>query len=440
MDNLVYLWEILVNIVETFLFFYLLKSHLKYNNHNKIPLLAGILLRVIWISFLNFNVQNTTITLMLLLLYDILFSIFLFDNSISEKTLWGSSYVIVALAADKITFWIADKFTPFPLEELIISGKIRILMSLLYLLICTIFVILLSNWRRKNLLLPRQFHFMLFFLVCFGIFASDQLLNVIIYASKKEIGAYFIERLEWISYAVLSIIFGFIFFIEYLGIVSQQNEDLRKKAVFYEMEKKHYEVMNATISTLRNWKHDYKNHLQLILELLHQNKYVELDAFVSQLEVNLVQTTRLVSTGNEILDSLLSVKMLEMKKHNIEFNYNVYITKTLSIDNITFASLLGNLLDNAIEACQSIKEKEKYINLQIKPYQEMLYINIVNSSDHYYSYNSDGNLKSTKKELGHGLGIKRIQDIANQFNGFCHIYPATDKFTVTIMLPLSDTE
>lgn len=435
MGNMLSVWEILVNCIEAFLFYYLLKNHLKYNASKKGFLLVGLLLRIAWISFLNFNLKSTTVSLILLLFYDLLFTVLTFNGSISEKILWGSSYVIIALTADKTAFWFAGRFTPFPLEELLVSGKIRLLMSLLYLLLCTIMVILLSHWKQKDLFLPNRFRLILLLLVVSGILASDQLLNLIIYSGKKA-DDYLLHRLELISFIVLFILFGFIFFIEYLGIVLGQKEELQLKNSFYEAEKKRYESVSATISALKDWKHDYKNQLIYLSALLQQNKYTEAVQCISRLETGLAQTPSLVSTGNEMLDSILSVKIMDMQKYHIPFDYHVYLNSEFSADSLLFISFLGNLLDNAVEACQNISEEKRYIQLQIKPYHEMLHIKIINSSENHYLYNSDGTLKSTKKKDGHGIGLKRIHEIAEQLGGFCHVTPENGKFTVAAMLPI----
>lgn len=434
-------WEIAINIIEATFFSYLLTQNLHTNQTKKPYLLIGIILRIVWISFLNFTVFSATITLILLLFYDIIFTVLFFDNSISEKLLWGSNYVIIALLADKFTFWIANTFTDYDLKDLVLIGKVRFIMSLVYLLICMILVITLANWKKKNFFLPIHLRIILVLLICLGTIASDQLLNLIIWSDFKHMETAFISRMEGISFIFLFILFGFIIFIEYLGIVSQQNENLRKKNILNELEKKHYQTINTTILALRNWRHDYKTHLQVILNLVECKKYDDLSKFVTQLEAELTRTTRLVSTGNSILDALLSVKILEMKKENIDLSYEIYLTPILPFENISFASLIGNLLENAINACRTLEESQKrYIKLSIKPYQEMLYINIENSATGHYSYSSDGSLKSNKKGAEHGIGLKRVQEIINQVNGFCSIYPESDKFKVTIMAPIPNTE
>lgn len=435
-----FVWEIFINTVEAFLFLYLLSRHLE-RNHAHSFYIAGSIIRIIWISFLNVFVVNTTLSLILLLFYDVSFTCMFFKGNSAKKFLWGCSYVVIAIIADKFTFFIADKFTDYQLQDLIIAGKIRIIMSLVYLLTCTMLVFILSYHNKKDLFLPIRFRIILLLLVCLGIIASDQLLNIIIYFDLAESHDILTTRLEShleiISYIILIIIFGFIIFIEYLGFVSQQNEELRKDAALNELKKDHYETINTTISVLRTWKHDYLTHLQIILNLAKNQQYTDLENYIGEIEQQLINTTQFVTTGNQILDALLSSKILEFQKYDIKFTYEIFIVSTLPFDNMTFASLIGNLLNNAFDACRNMKSKEpKYINFYIKPFQSMLYIKIENSTDNHYQYNPDGTLRSTKSVGEHGIGLKSVKKIVEDAKGFCNIYPEEQKFTISIMLPI----
>lgn len=412
----VVIWEVFVNTVEALLYLYLLLRQLEHDPEKRPYIFGGIILKILWITFLNFNAVGSTPTLILCLFFDLIYCTLLFKGSYGRRLLWGCCPVVIALVANNFTFWVADKFTEYHLQDLVVSGKIRMLMTLVYLLTCAMLVIVFSHWRKKDLFLSVRFRIMLLLLICTGIIASDQLLGIIIRADHMENNSDFIGQLELIGLTILLILFGFVIFIEYLGIVTEQNEKLR------------------------NWKHDYKTHLQVILNLAKEGNNRELEDFVQGLETTLVHTTHLISTDNQTLDALLSAKILEFQQYSIKFSYEVYLIKVLPLDDILFTSLIGNLLDNAFEACRCMDGNlDKYINFSIKPFHEMIYISVENSTSNRYHYHADGTLKTTKKINGHGIGLKRVQGIVSGVQGFCNIYPESDKFTVIIMLPLPES-
>lgn len=435
-----YIWEIAINVVEAMLFIYLLTQTLSLKPAKKIQFIIGIILRIIGISFLNFIIKDSTISLILLFIYDIIFTVSLFSNSISEKILRGGSYVLIAIIADKITFGVANVFTDFELKDLILTGEERFIMSVIYLIFCMILVGIFIHDKKEGHYFPIWFRIIFVSLICVGIVVSDQLLNLIIVADFKEMGSFFIPRLEMAGYIFLFVLFGFAIVIEYSGYVLHQNENLRQKNIMYELEKRHYEMLDTTVSMLRTWRHDSLTHLQIIYNLTEQQNYEELLIYLKQLENELCKTTKLIHTGNSILDALISVKAMEMDKEEINFHYEIYLSSTLPFEETDFVSLTGNLLNNAIYSCKSILDnKKRYINFIIKPYQEMLYICVTNSATGNYKYDNKGNLKSTTPK-GQGIGLKRVQEIVKSAGGFCKIYPESDEFRIVIMVPMPISE
>lgn len=433
------IWEVFVNTIEEILFLYLLIHQLGYEAKRRPYVISGLIIKILWLTFLNFFVSDTTLRLTLLLISDILYSVLLFHGNTGQKIFWGSSAIPIALSADYVAFWLAGNFTEYSLGDLLLPGKIRLLMTLVYLLICAMIFYMLAHWRKKNLFLPLRFRILLILLVCLGVVASEQLHGIIITADVTGTNTSFINQLEFISFIVLFILFSFVLFIEYLGVVTRQNETLRNEAAINALKREHYETITTAISALRTWKHDYKTHLQVILTLAKEGKTQKLEEYVSNLETDLMNASHTVSTNHQILDALLSAKILEFQKHSIKFSYEVFLVKSLPFDDIIFASLIGNLLQNALDACRNMKDhQDKYITFCIKPFHEMIYIKVENSTANQYAYHPDGTLKTTKKDNGHGLGLKRVKEIVSDAKGFCTISPEPDKFTVVIMLPLPD--
>lgn len=116
---------------------------------------------------------------------------------------------------------------------------------------------------------------------------------------------------------------------------------------------------------------------------------------------------------------------------------------TFPLDDIALSSLLGNILDNAIEAClrdnRSQTDSPSWIRFYIKPFQNMILIHSENSYDGIINKNTKHEFLSRKKEKNHGIGIKRITDIVNEVNGIINITTDKNIFTLHIMIPLKET-
>lgn len=103
-------------------------------------------------------------------------------------------------------------------------------------------------------------------------------------------------------------------------------------------------------------------------------------------------------------------------------------------------SNLKNLLDNAIEANCKLDMTKRRLQIEIKPYNNMLLLFISNSSNGIYLYGGNGNLLTTKtsNKNEHGIGIKRINEIVKKYNGIIEFDPGTEIFSVSILFPLDN--
>lgn len=115
------------------------------------------------------------------------------------------------------------------------------------------------------------------------------------------------------------------------------------------------------------------------------------------------------------------------------------------LSDIEITAILGNLLDNSLEACRKIlkqpHELSPNIHLSIKPFRDMLQIQITNSSDGNYKIAKDNVLQSTKKDSNlHGYGIRHVQEIVKEANGIIKFWPEQKHFKVNILLPFSERE
>ena len=126
---------------------------------------------------------------------------------------------------------------------------------------------------------------------------------------------------------------------------------------------------------------------------------------------------------------------------HIKTTHSIFLPKDILIDDIQLCTLIGNLFDNAIEACMKIKEPDKrYIDFQIKPFNCMMSIYMENSCIGDYVIDKNGKLKTSKQTniINHGIGLKRIEEIVERANGFVTLNPSNDKFEVIIQLPTEE--
>ena len=195
------------------------------------------------------------------------------------------------------------------------------------------------------------------------------------------------------------------------------------------------EVQNIYM-TMRGWRHDYHNHLQSLKAKLNKNQIDESITYLNELEKDLDDIHQIVETGNINIDAILNSKLSLAMTHDIDVNVKVSIPKDLPINNIDCCVLLGNLIDNAIEACEKVEE-DKYIRLYIGLYKKQLYISITNATNEVVRKFDEEYI--TTKRGNHGHGLKRINKVVEKYNGYINRKNEPGVFVTEIMLPMNQT-
>lgn len=143
--------------------------------------------------------------------------------------------------------------------------------------------------------------------------------------------------------------------------------------------------------------------------------------------------------GNGLVDALINFKYTIAKEQHIKFILKIFIPEILPINQCDMGIILGNTIDNAIEAVKKCKSKEKniYITMGIK--KEALVLIVKNPYEHCVKKDKNGNLLSTKKEFSrHGYGINSIKRVADRYNGEVLIDMQDGIFTITIIMNLGE--
>ena len=137
------------------------------------------------------------------------------------------------------------------------------------------------------------------------------------------------------------------------------------------------EVQNIYL-TMRGWRHDYHNHLQSMKAYVEMGQYDKLQEYLGLLENDLDQVNQLCDSGNVNLDAILNSKISLAEKNGIRVDYKAACPANLTVSDIDLCALIGNLIDNAVEACEGLADP--YIRLYIGVLKNQLYISVTNAT------------------------------------------------------------
>lgn len=209
----------------------------------------------------------------------------------------------------------------------------------------------------------------------------------------------------------------------------------RKLGSRHALTEKYYEEVQAMYQQMRAWRHDYKNHLQVMKAHLDMGEYRELSDYIQHLDEELMQISKVIETGNLALDAILNSKISMARAKKIEVNVKVVLPPELSVADYDLCILLGNLLDNAIEGCESQKEGEKrFLRVYVGVLREQLYLSVGNSYGARIK-KENGRYRSVKAS-DRGLGLLSIDSIAARYHGYVNRKHDESVFVTEVLLPL----
>ena len=190
---------------------------------------------------------------------------------------------------------------------------------------------------------------------------------------------------------------------------------LEKRVAEYqsEMLKRHVEEVQSIYTKMRGWRHDYKNHIQTLLTLVGDDDKTR--EYLWSLNKDLTEVDAVLKTGNIVLDAILNSKLTLIKSKDIPVEAKANVPENLKISDADLCAVIGNLLDNAIEAVAALPKEEQFIRIYIGMLKSQLYISVTNSSAGSPRKRGERYL-STKGE-GRGLGLMRIDGIVKKAGG-----------------------
>lgn len=184
---------------------------------------------------------------------------------------------------------------------------------------------------------------------------------------------------------------------------------------------------------MQEWRHDYRNHIQNMKNRLDGDQG-ELEQYLDELADDLTQTDTSIQTGNVMADAVLNSKLSVAEQKSIQLNVKAHIPKGIEMTDVEMCSVLGNLLDNAIEACEKLPCDKRFLRVYIDKFKGQYYLSVQNSSP---SIQRDKGIFRTTKAGTHGFGLFRIDRIAKKYGGYVNRQYEEGVFATELLLPLS---
>ena len=207
----------------------------------------------------------------------------------------------------------------------------------------------------------------------------------------------------------------------------------RERLRVLEMEKTQFAAQQRYMKASEKTRHDFRQSIRTLSELYESGDYDGLGEYLRQYIGRMPASEITSFCGNTALNALLNYYAHETAQNEIDFTLHVNIPEDIPVSDVDLCNMIGNILDNAMIACQ--KAKEKYIQLSVIAEDNLqLYIVAVNSFDGKIRQ-KDGKYLSTGRS-GEGFGLSSILSTAEEYGGVAQFSHEGNRFYSNIAIPL----
>ncbi len=206
-----------------------------------------------------------------------------------------------------------------------------------------------------------------------------------------------------------------------------------------DMQKTQYNKLVQYIQTSATLRHDWRQHIRTLTFLSESGQFEEIQDYLAVYKSRHFVEDAEVLCQNIAVDAILHHYLAKARDENIPFDMQVNVPADLSVQDVDLCLVIGNLLENAMEACKDVAEKSNaFVRLKIRPVQNQLLISVENT--YTAPPNSQKESFFSTKHPGPALGIPSARHVAEKYGGFLDIRAENNVFLARVAFCLEKNE
>lgn len=378
----------------------------------------------------TFNINEFSYLLEALALY--IYYLYLYKRNMTVILL-TSIYLLSFSLLKYIIIFIYSVMT-FDLQVLKIMNTTRFFLFIMFLLIMLTIIVFIGNFFEKcrvnisSTTIKKQT--IMVFIIGISVLLSEKVFDNIQITSKL------LYRVN-ISTLIIAINLAIVHFIMYKKY-KEYKFDFKLKILERQLnyQKKYYEKVMDNYDEAKKAFHDMNNHIIVIKYFLENKDYNNMNEYIKSLSKKIVTNNDKNICKNKIINAICVEKSDICKSEEINISFDIVINKELNIDNLDLCIILGNLIDNAIEACEKINNKkiQKVIQVSSRVYLNQIYIKVINSKNNKLKKHNCKFLTSKKDKKNHGIGLENVKESVYKNDGEIEIKDSKNTFEVSLYM------
>ena len=213
----------------------------------------------------------------------------------------------------------------------------------------------------------------------------------------------------------------------------EHNLKLRDENKQLALQNLRYDEMKKQMDATRRARHDLRHHISVVHAMAQNNECKKIEEYLGKYLKHSYLKNPIVYCGNFALNTVLVYYVQEAENADIKINIDIALPNEISIKDADLTVLFGNLIENAIDACENVQKDKRSIELKIhRPNAGSIVFSIDNTFDG--NIKMSGNKFLSTKQNGSGIGIESAKYVVEKYNGDMKIEINDNKFCVSGVL------
>ncbi len=268
----------------------------------------------------------------------------------------------------------------------------------------------------------------------------------ILFRSGGNMGLYYDQIFSYAGFCVLtalsmSAVGGYLSGMKHIWLEQEKSRQYRSQIAAYEMLEEQY-------TRSERLRHDLKNHVIALTGLLEKKEWKKMGSYLDSMADSADLRTGEEITGNRVVDILLYQKRKSAEEKHILWECDVQMPPNCCISEFDLCVLFGNILDNAVEACERLQQvgrhcdQPPFISVQAGSIRKCFLLEVKNSvsmAEKGQSPTAD-RITVKKNREGHGFGLLNVGDVVHKYNGVMNTEMREETFVTSVLVPLCDPD
>ena len=212
------------------------------------------------------------------------------------------------------------------------------------------------------------------------------------------------------------------------------NLELKMRNQQLSIQNMQYQNLKERIEAARRAKHDLRHHLKIIHAFIESENYTELKNYLNDYTRSLPSEAPIYFCEHPTVNPLLVWYIGQAKEHDIHFEVNVSIPTKIHVSDSDICVLLGNLLENALDACLSQTRGKRLIRISGGLQSDYVLVFTIDNTYETSIRRTAGGAYLSSKHSGEGIGIASTQNIVAQYNGIASFRYDDTMFYASVLL------